>query len=72
MDECAEPALAAWLRDRAHEVFTVFEEERGMHDDNIIRKALAEKWILITNDKDFGDKVFRDGRLHHKVSHFHY
>jgi len=25
-----------------------------------------------TSDKDFADKVFRDGRLHQGVSHFHY
>jgi predicted nuclease of predicted toxin-antitoxin system len=34
-----------------------------MEDDDIIQKAYKEKWILITNDKDFGDKVYRDGRL---------
>ena len=25
-------------------------------------KAYSERWILITNDKDFGEKVHRDGR----------
>ena len=67
VDECTGPTVAAWLRDHAHEVFSVFEEVRGMEDDDIIRKAFAENWILITNDKDFGDKVFRDGRLHQGV-----
>ena len=38
-----------------------------MNDDDIIQKAAAENWILITNDKDFGDKVYRDGRLHRGV-----
>jgi predicted nuclease of predicted toxin-antitoxin system len=45
----------------------VFDEARGMDDENIIQKALDEQWILITNDKDFGDKVYRDGRLHRGV-----
>lgn len=67
VDECTGPTVAAWLRDHAHEVFSVFEEARGMEDDDIIRKAFTENWILITNDKDFGDKVFRDGRLHQGV-----
>ena len=53
--------------DRNHEVFSVFDEARGMDDENIIQKALDEQWILVTNDKDFGDKVYRDGRLHRGV-----
>jgi len=38
-----------------------------MDDDDIILKALEENWILITNDKDFGEKVYRDGRLHRGI-----
>lgn len=48
-----------------HEVFSVYEEARGMTDDEIIRKAFVENWILITNDKGFGEKVYRE-RLPHK------
>jgi predicted nuclease of predicted toxin-antitoxin system len=64
VDECTGPAVANWLRQNGYEVFSVFEEDRGAHDDSIIQKALDGDWILITNDKDFGDKVYRDGRLH--------
>ncbi|MCL0073971.1 DUF5615 family PIN-like protein [Dehalococcoidia bacterium] len=67
VDECTGPDVAEWLFDQKHEVFSVFEEARGMDDDDIILKALEENWILITNDKDFGDKVYRDGRLHRGV-----
>ena len=38
-----------------------------MLDDDILQKAFDEDWILITNDKDFGDKVYRDQRLHRGV-----
>jgi predicted nuclease of predicted toxin-antitoxin system len=31
-----------------------------MADDDIIRKAFAENWILMTNDRDFGEKVYRE------------
>jgi hypothetical protein len=41
-------------------VFSVYEEARGTDDDDLIQKAFVEHWILITNDKDFGEKVFRD------------
>ena len=64
VDECTGPSVAAWLRSNGHEVFSVFELARGMTDDEVIRKASDEKWILITNDKDFGQKVYRENRPH--------
>ena len=67
VDECTGPGVAAWLRKQNHEVFSVFEESRGINDEDIIQKAASENWILITNDKDFGDKVYRDGRLHRGI-----
>ncbi len=67
VDECTGPAVARWLRDRAHEVFSVYEKARGMADDDILDKAYSENWILITNDKDFGEKVYREKRPHHGV-----
>ncbi len=67
VDECTGPTIAEWLRNQKHEVFSVFEEARGMDDDDIILKALEENWILITNDKDFGEKVYRDGLLHRGI-----
>lgn len=34
--------------------------QRGMDDEAVIAKAFAENWILIPNDKDFGEKVYRE------------
>jgi len=67
VDECTGPAVASWLRDQNHDVFSVFDEARGMDDDGLITKALDENRILITNDKGFGDKIYRDGSLHKGV-----
>jgi len=67
VDECTGPTVARWLRDQSHEVFSVFEEARGMADSNILAKAYSESWILITNDKDFGEMVYRDKRPNHGV-----
>ena len=67
VDECTGPAVSKWLRENGHEVFSVYEEARGMDDDTIIQKACEENWILITNDKDFADKVYRDARPHKGV-----
>ncbi len=67
VDECTGPAVARWLRDTSHDVFSVYDQARGMDDDAVIQKAFAENWILITNDKDFGEKVYRERRLHKGV-----
>jgi predicted nuclease of predicted toxin-antitoxin system len=67
VDECTGPAVARWLREQNHTVFSVYEQARGMEDDEIIEKAFNENWILITNDKDFGEKVYRERRPHKGV-----
>ena len=48
VDENTGPTVARWLRDQGHEVFSIFEEARGMDDDAVIHKAYAEGWILLT------------------------
>jgi len=68
VDECTGPYVAQWLRANGHEVFSVFDQARGMKDDAIIRMAHSHNWILITNDRDFGEMVYREKRLHHGVS----
>ena len=67
VDECTGPRLAQWLRDKGHEVFSVYDQARGAEDDYLIQKIYAEEWILITNDKDFGEKVYRERRPNHGV-----
>ena len=67
IDECTGPAVAQWLREQQHDVFSVYEEARGSDDEDIIKRAFSEDWILITNDKDFGDKVYREGHPHRGV-----
>ncbi len=67
VDECTGPAVARWLREQQHDVFSVYEEARGMEDDEIIQKAFAENRVLVTNDKDFGEKVYRARQSHRGV-----
>src|SRR5262245_37970462 len=64
VDQCTGPAVARWLREQGHEVFSVFDEAQGLPDNAILDKAFAEDWIIVTNDKDFGDLIFRDARKH--------
>ena len=67
VDECTGPAVADWLSEQGHEVFSVYDEARGIGDDQIIQKASVENWILITNDKDFGARVYREHQSHRGV-----
>jgi predicted nuclease of predicted toxin-antitoxin system len=67
VDECTGPVVAKWLREHDHEVFSVYDEARGLDDTEIISRAFEDNWILITNDKDFGDKVYREGYKHRGV-----
>jgi predicted nuclease of predicted toxin-antitoxin system len=48
-------------------VFSVHDEAGGMADDDVLAKAHAENRILINNDKDFGEMVFRERARHHGV-----
>ena len=66
MDEGTGPAVADRLASQGHEVFSVYDLVRGM-DDEIVRKAFDENWILITNDKDFGEQVYRGRKPHHGI-----
>lgn len=64
VDECTGPVVAAWLQTQGHDVFSVYDDARGMVDDDILDKAYSERRVLITNDKDFGEKIYR-GNLPH-------
>ena len=64
VDECTGPAVAAWLRTQGHDVVSVYEESPGVGDEHVLNRAFSEGRILVTVDKDFGEKVFRD-RLQH-------
>ncbi len=66
-DECTGSKVAQHLRDAGYEVFSVFDEALGMTDDEVLTKAADENWILITNDKDFGEMIFRMRRPHRGV-----
>ena len=67
VDENVGPPVARWLHQQGYDVFSVYEQARGMDDDDVLAKAFAEGWILTTSDKDFGAKVYREQRPHQGV-----
>jgi predicted nuclease of predicted toxin-antitoxin system len=58
-DECVEAALVGRLREAGHDVIYIVEHAPGSTDAEVIALADKEHRILLTEDKDFGDLVFR-------------
>lgn len=67
VDECVGPAVARWLMELGHDVYSVYDQARGVDDEAVMAVAVTDHRILITNDKDFGEKVYRDRSLHSGV-----
>ena len=61
-DECIAASLVASLRHSGHDVLYVTEHAAGLHDVDVVELAMREKRLLLTEDKDFGDLIFRRGR----------
>jgi predicted nuclease of predicted toxin-antitoxin system len=59
-ESCARPVVQA-LREAGHDVVAIAEIARGATDDQV-EHALNEKWVLITEDRDFGELVYARGR----------
>ena len=49
------------LRRLAHDVLSVKESMRSASDEVILACAQAERRIVVTHDKDFGELTFRSG-----------
>ena len=58
-DECCDAALVDALRDDGHDVLYAVESLRGAIDDELLARAFSERRILLTEDKDFGELVYR-------------
>lgn len=67
VDECTGPAVAIWLLGEGHEVYSVYDQSPGASDDDLLARAARDGWIVITNDGDFGELIFREGRPHRGV-----
>ena len=50
------------LRQDGHSVISISEVARGSEDVDVLEMARHEQAILLTDDKDFGELVFRQRR----------
>lgn len=60
-DECIDAGLVAYLRHSGHDVLYMAEIAPASNDAAVMARALHEERLLLTEDKDFGDLVFRHG-----------
>ena len=67
VDECTGTRVTQWLRESGFDVSCVYGQARGWTDDDLLAKANNEDWIIVTNDTDFGQKIYRDGCSHKGV-----
>jgi len=58
-DECCDTGVVASLRTDGHDVAYVLERQAGISDEEVLQNAFAEGRILLTEDKDFGELVYR-------------
>ena len=67
VDECTGSRVADWLIEKGFDVFSVSKQGRGMKDVQILQKATEEQRIIITNDRDFGELIFKNGLPHQGI-----
>jgi len=60
-DECIDAALVARLRSSGHDVVYMAEIAPAATDTEVMARAQSEGRLLLTEDKDFGDLVYRHG-----------
>ena len=64
VDESPGRAVADLLESLGHDVVNICSACPSADDADILSLALNDQRIVITNDKDFGELVFRSGKGH--------
>jgi predicted nuclease of predicted toxin-antitoxin system len=59
VDECVDVALVAHLRSAGHDVIYMSDAAPRATDVEVMERAHRDRRLLLTEDKDFGDLVFR-------------
>ncbi len=71
LDANVEYRLATFLTSLGHDVKTIARDyPSSLTDQDVLTRAVEEKRILITNDRDFGELIFRQHFPHCGVIFF--
>ena len=63
VDESSGGKLAEALKEKGYDTIYCGDYSPGSPDEGILKKARNEDRVIITNDKDFGEMVFRQRKL---------
>ncbi len=66
-DENLPRAIVLWLRGEGHNVLYAAKSCPGVSDSDLLTESETQGHIVLTEDKDFGDLVYRDRRNSHGV-----
>lgn len=66
-DENVPRSIVVWLRAEGHDVLYAAESRHRVPDDDLLAEAEAQGYVVLTEDKDFGELIFRDQRNSHGV-----
>ena len=64
VDECVGSSVARWLKQKGFGVISIYDDFRGITDDEVLAKAFLEHRALITSDKAFGEMIFKNKKQH--------
>jgi predicted nuclease of predicted toxin-antitoxin system len=68
LDESADFRLSSFLRSHGHDVTAIAHDyPQSLLDVDVLAIAVREQRTLITNDRDFGEMIVRDGLTHSGV-----
>ena len=67
IDESVEYRIVKFLRESSFDILAITEKFPSTPDVDVLSIAYKEKRVLITNDKDFGELVFKDKKGSHGV-----
>ena len=63
-DESVDKSIVNELRQDGHEVLYIAEFAPSIDDEAVLHQANLNHALLLTEDKDFGELVFRQGLVH--------
>jgi predicted nuclease of predicted toxin-antitoxin system len=66
-DENIPRPIVQWLRDRGHDVLYAAEDRLQRPDIDLLNEAEACRQVILTEDLDFGELIFRDRLNSHAV-----
>jgi predicted nuclease of predicted toxin-antitoxin system len=66
-DECCDALVVRTLRELGHDVTYVAELAPGLTDTDVLAQSVSEERILLTEDRDFGELVFKRQAMAHGI-----